>query len=44
MEANHSDLSNTIVETTVVNRKNLPQEVFDQIAAATKAYKQTAPR
>jgi len=28
----------------VVNKKKLPQEIFDQIEAATKAYKQTAPR
>jgi F-type H+-transporting ATPase subunit alpha len=44
MDANYPELLNTIVETTVVNKKKLPQETFDQIEAATKAYKQTAPR
>jgi hypothetical protein len=44
MDANYPELLNAIVETTVVNKKKLPQEIFDQIEAATKAYKQTAPR
>jgi F-type H+-transporting ATPase subunit alpha len=44
MDASHSDLIQSIVETTVANRKKLPQETFDQIAEAVKAYKQTAPR
>jgi len=44
MDANHSDLINSIVETTVVNKKKLSPETFDQIAEAIKAYKQTAPR
>ncbi|HEX8732873.1 MAG TPA: F0F1 ATP synthase subunit alpha, partial [Ktedonobacterales bacterium] len=44
MDANYPDLVNAIVQTTVVEKKKLPQDIFDQIDAAIKAYKQTAPR
>ena len=44
MDANHPELVSAIHETTVTNRKKLPQEIFDQITAATNEYKQAAPR
>ena len=44
MDANYPELVNAIIQTTVVEKKKLPQDIFDQIDAAVKAYKQTAPR
>ena len=44
MDANYSELVQSIHETTVVDKKKLPQEIFDQIDAAIKDYQKTAPR
>jgi F-type H+-transporting ATPase subunit alpha len=44
MDANYTELINSIHETSVVNKKKLPQETFDQLDAAIKEYQKTAPR
>jgi F-type H+-transporting ATPase subunit alpha len=42
MEASHPDIGQDIVQTTVVERKKIPNEIFDRLKAATLEYKQTA--
>ncbi|HEX8033013.1 MAG TPA: F0F1 ATP synthase subunit alpha [Ktedonobacterales bacterium] len=44
MDANYPDLVKAIHETTAVQRKKLPDELFKQLEAATVEYKKTAPR
>ncbi|HEV7127806.1 MAG TPA: F0F1 ATP synthase subunit alpha [Ktedonobacterales bacterium] len=44
MDANYADLVKTIYETSVVNGKKLPPEVFTQIEDATKEFQKSAPR
>jgi F-type H+-transporting ATPase subunit alpha len=44
MDANFSDLVQAIYETTVVNKKKIPDEMFAQLDAAIAEYKKTAPR
>ena len=44
MDANYPELVKAIFETTVINRKKIPDELFKQLEAATNEYKKTAPR
>jgi F-type H+-transporting ATPase subunit alpha len=44
MDATYGELVKTIYDTTVDNKKKLPQEIFDQLDAAIKEYQKTAPR
>ncbi len=44
MDANYGELVKSIYDTTVTNKKKLPQETFDQLDAAIKEYQKTAPR
>jgi F-type H+-transporting ATPase subunit alpha len=44
MDANYTDLVKTIFNTTVTQRKKLPNEVFTQLDAAIAEYKKAAPR
>src|SRR5215469_16065901 len=44
MDAGYGKLVQTIHDTTVTNKKKLPQETFDQLDAAIKEYQKTAPR
>jgi len=44
MDANYPDLVKAIHETTAVQRKKIPDEMFKQLEAATVEYKKTAPR
>jgi len=44
MDASYGELVKTIYDTTVTNKKKLPQEIFDQLDAAIKEYQKTAPR
>jgi F-type H+/Na+-transporting ATPase subunit alpha len=44
IDANYSELVQSMHETTVVNKKKLPQETLDQIDAAIKDYQKMAPR
>src|SRR5258706_3622101 len=43
MDANFSDLVQAIDETTVVNKKKIPDELFAQLDAAIAEFKKTAP-
>jgi F-type H+/Na+-transporting ATPase subunit alpha len=43
MDANFSDLVHAIYETTVVNKRKIPDELFAQLDAAIAEYKKTAP-
>jgi F-type H+/Na+-transporting ATPase subunit alpha len=43
MDANFSDLVQAIYETTVVNKKKIPDDMFAQLDAAIAEYKKTAP-
>jgi len=43
MDANFSDLVQAIYETTVVNKKKIPDNMFAQLDAAIAEYKMTAP-
>ncbi len=42
MEANKPDIGKEIHETTAVQRKKIPQELFDKLRAAVEEYKKTA--
>ena len=44
MDANYPELVKAIFETTAINRKKIPDELFKQLEAATNEYKKTAPR
>jgi F-type H+-transporting ATPase subunit alpha len=43
MDANFSELVQAIYETTVVNKKKIPDELFAQLDAAVAEFKKTAP-
>jgi F-type H+-transporting ATPase subunit alpha len=43
MDANFSDLVHAIYETTVVNKRKIPDELFAQLDAAIAEFKKTAP-
>jgi len=43
MDANFSELVQAIYETTVVNKKKIPDDMFAQLDAAIAEYKKTAP-
>jgi F-type H+/Na+-transporting ATPase subunit alpha len=43
MDANFSDLVQAIYETTVVNKKKIPDDMFATVDAAIEEYKKTAP-
>src|SRR5579859_6648991 len=44
MDANYADLVKTVFDTTVTNKKKIPDELFKQIEAAIADYQKTAPR
>ncbi len=44
MDANYADLVRTIYDTTVTNKKKLPDELLAQIDAAVADYQKVAPR
>ncbi|MEO7001457.1 MAG: F0F1 ATP synthase subunit alpha [Ktedonobacterales bacterium] len=44
MDANHSDLVKAIYDTTVTNKKKIPDDLFKQLETATAEYKKSAPR
>jgi F-type H+/Na+-transporting ATPase subunit alpha len=44
MDANYPDLVKAIYDTTVVQRKKLPDELFAQLEAAIREFQKTAPR
>ncbi|HEY7779646.1 MAG TPA: F0F1 ATP synthase subunit alpha [Ktedonobacterales bacterium] len=44
MDANHADIIEAIHQTTVVDRKKLPDELFAQIEAAIAEFQKTAPQ
>jgi F-type H+-transporting ATPase subunit alpha len=44
MDTNYAGLVKSIYETTVTNKKKLPQAIFDQLDAAIKEFQKTAPR